>query len=197
MKNKFPCIMKTLAVLTTLTAAILTALFCCLRQDWLLTLAISFGTTAYHFVMRLLVGYIVPRVTNYGFDYHAPWFQPQSWEPSFYKRIGIKNWKKNLPTYAPGQFSLADNTLHRILQNMCGAEVVHEVIMLLSFLPLLTIPVFGSPGVFLITSVMAAGFDGIFVMAQRYNRPRLIYIMEKQRAKAPLCKGSCKKSTCF
>ena len=78
----------------------------------------------------------------------------------------------------------AENSIYRIIQNMCGAEIVHEVIMILSFLPQLTVPVFGSFWVFLITSVLAALYDSIFVMAQRFNRPRLVRIYEKQEAKA-------------
>ena len=78
---------------------------------------------------------------------------------------------------------MVENSLYRIIQNMCGAEIVHEIIMVMSFLPLATVPVFGSFPVFLITSLLAAMYDGIFVMAQRYNRPRLVRIYEKQEAK--------------
>ena len=150
----------------------------------MLDAAITFGTTAYHFVMRLAVGYLLVRFTGYDFDYRHPWFQPRSWEPAFYKKLNIRHWKKNLPTYAPEQFSLKDNSLHRVIQNMCGAELVHETIIVLSFLPLLTVPVFGAFPVFFITSVLAALYDGIFVMAQRYNRPRLVRLYEKQEAHA-------------
>ena len=148
----------------------------------MLVAAISTGTTAYHFLMRLAVGYIVPKLTRYDFDYRFPWFQPRKWEARFYKKLHVRNWKGRLPTYAPGQFSLKENTLHRIIQNMCGAEIVHEIIMMLSFLPLLTVPFFGAFPVFLITSVLAALFDSIFVIAQRYNRPRLVKILKKQEA---------------
>ena len=183
MKNNFPFIMKTVAAVSVVLTLILTAAYQFLQQEWLLPLAISFGTTAYHFVMRLAVGYTIPKLTNYDFDYHHSWFQPRKWEPAFYKKLNIKNWKGNLPTYAPEQFSRSENSLHRIIQNMCGAEIVHEIIMVLSFLPLLTVPVFGSFSVFLITSVIAALYDSIFVMAQRYNRPRLVRIYEKQEAR--------------
>lgn len=182
--NRFPFVLKTVALVTAATTAVLTVVYCRLRLGWLLSCVISFGTTAYHFSMRLAVGYIIPKATDHHFDFYHPWFQPRSWESAFYKKLKIKNWKGKLPTYAPGQFSLEDNSLHRIIQNMCGAEAVHEVIMVLSFLPLLTVPFFGSFPVFLITSVLAAAFDGIFVMAQRYNRPRLVRIYEKQEAKA-------------
>ena len=184
MKHSFPFIMKTAAAATFVLTVILTAAYHLLHQDWLLPLAVSFGTAAYHFVMRLAVGYTIPKLTGYDFDYKHPWFQPRNWEPAFYKIINIKSWKGALPTYSPSQFSMQENSIYRIIQNMCGAEIVHEVIMILSFLPQLTVPVFGSFWVFLITSVLAALYDSIFIMAQRFNRPRLVRIYEKQEAKA-------------
>lgn len=184
MKNNFPIIMKTAAVISTVLTVVLAAAYSALQQGWMLDAAISTGTTAYHFLMRLAVGYAVPRLTGYDFDYRKPWFQPKTWEPSLYRFLKLRSWKGNLPTYAPGQFSMAENSLHRIIQNMCGAEIVHEIIMVLSFLPLLTVPVFGALPVFLTTSLLSALFDGIFVMAQRFNRPRLVRIYERQEANA-------------
>ena len=182
-KNRFPLIMKSIAGVTTLCTFLFILLYLYLQQGWLLSCAITFGTTAYHFVMRLSVGYIVPKITKYRFDYRSAWFQPRSWEAAFYQKLNIRSWKATLPTYAPSQFSLKSNSLHQIIQNMCGAEVVHEVIMVLSFLPLLTVPFFGDWPVFLITSILASLYDSIFVMAQRYNRPRLVRLLEKQEAK--------------
>ena len=176
--------MKTTALVTALFTVLLTGAYLLFRQGWMMAAAISFGTTAYHFLMRLAVGYIVPRLTNYDFDYRCRWFQSRKWEPVFYKKLNIRHWKKTLPTYAPELYSLNGNTLHRIIQNMCGAELVHEIIMVLSFLPLLTVPVFGAFPVFFVTSLLAALFDSIFVMAQRYNRPRLVRIYEKLEAQA-------------
>lgn len=40
---------------------------------------------------------------------------------------------------------------------------------------------FGSLGVFLLTSCAAFCFDSIFVIMQRYNRPRLIRLMKNKR----------------
>ena len=185
MKNKFPLIMKTTAALTTAVTILLVLLYRFHGANWLLVTAISFGTTTYHFIMRLIVGYILPRITQYDFDYHNPWFQPRIWEPALYKMLHMKRWKGKLPTYAPEQFSLQSNSLHRVIQNMCGAEVVHEIIMLLSFLPVLVIPVFGAPEAFWITSIASVFFDSLFVMAQRFNRPRLVRIFEKKEAIRP------------
>ena len=180
MKNKFPFIMKCTAALLCAATLILSSAYLLLRWNWLLAAAISFGTTAYHFVMRLAVGYFLPKITNYDFDYQHPWFRPRSWEQAFYQKLRLRRWKGKLPTYAPDQFSLEENSLHRIIQNMCGAEVVHEIIMLLSFLPVFTIPLFGEPVVFWTTSVCAALFDSLFVMAQRYNRPRLVRLFQRK-----------------
>ena len=183
-KSRFPLVMKSIAAFTA-AVTLLLLLYTPWRQtDWWLGCTISFGTTAYHFAMRLAVGYLLPKLTDYDFDYRHAWFQPRFWESALYRKLHLRSWKGKLPTYAPGQFSLKNNTLHRIIQNMCGAELVHEIIMVLSFLPLLMVPIWGEFRVFLITSALAALFDSIFVMAQRYNRPRLVRIYERQEAKA-------------
>ena len=183
MRYDFQRFIKTTAATTFCVAVLLTAAAFLFPQKWLLPCAITFGTTAYHFIMRLAVGSIVPKVTGYAFDYRSRWFQPRSWEPALYRFLKLKQWKGKLPTYAPDQFSLENQSLHQVILNMCGAEIVHEGIMLLSFLPVLMIPVFGSAPVFVITSALSALFDSLFVMAQRFNRPRLVRIYERQEAK--------------
>ena len=185
MKNKFPLIMKSIACVTSAAAVGLVLAYRHWGSGWMLTAAISVGTTAYHFVMRLAVGYVLPAMTHYNFDYNHPWFRPRSWEDAFYKKLKLHRWKGQLPTYAPDQFDLKTTSLHRIIQNMCGAEIVHESIMILSFLPLLTVPVFGEFFVFLSTSVLSAAFDSLFVMTQRYNRPRVVKLYEKKEAQRP------------
>ena len=185
MKYKFPFIMKSIAGFTSAVTVGLVLAYRCWDAGWMLAAAISFGTTAYHFVMRLAVGYVVPRVTGYDFDYRHPWFRPRYWEAGLYKTLRLHRWKGFLPTYSPEQFDLRKHSLHRIIQNMCGAEVVHETIMVLSFLPLALVPVFGEFGVFFVTSVCAAAVDGVFVMAQRYNRPRVVRLYERKEWSVP------------
>ena len=181
--KKFPLIMKSAAIATSAATLLFLLWHRCRPTGPLLSCAVSFGTTAYHFDMRLAVGYLLLKLTNYEFDHRHPWFQPRKWEASLYRKIGIRKWKAKIPTYDPGQFSLTAQPLGRVIQNMCGAELVHEIIMVLSFLPLLAVPVFGEFPVFLITSILAALYDSIFVIAQRYNRPRLVRLQERQEAK--------------
>lgn len=183
-KGKFPLVMKSAAISATGITLLLLVWYLFRPEGWLLACIITFGTTAYHFVMRLAVGFLLLKLTKYDFDYRHIWFQPRKWESAFYKKLRIRSWKGKLPTYAPSQFSLEDQSLYRVIQNMCGAELVHEIIMVLSFVPLLAVPFFGTFSVFLITSALSALFDCIFVLAQRYNRPRLVRIYERQEATA-------------
>ena len=88
-----------------------------------------------------------------------------------------------MPTYNPTLFSLEDNSLEQIAKNMCQAEVVHEVIILCSFLPMLFAIPWGEFWVFFITSLAAAIFDSVFVMLQRYNRPRIMKLLKYQNRK--------------
>lgn len=178
--NKFPLVMKTTALLTAIITVALNVLYHIYAQKWMLPAAISFGTTCYHFAMRLLAGWIVPPIVK-PIGPNCRWFQLRCWEPAFYAALKVKNWKGHLPTYAPEQFDLKINTLSQVIHNTCNAELVHEVIILFSFLPLLFSLWFGEFPVFLITSLAAALFDSIFVIAQRYNRPRLMRILKKRR----------------
>ncbi len=182
---KFPLFMKTTAILCALCTGVFAVLYRISQLPWCLSTAISFGVTAYHFGMRLLVGYAVLKITGYRFDYRKSWFQQRSWEPKLYHALHLRRWKKHIPTYDPKFYDLSQNSLHQVVCNTCGAEIVHEIIMVLSFLPLLLVPKLGELGVFLTTSLISAFVDSIFVLAQRYNRPRLVRILKKQEAKTP------------
>ena len=144
------------------------------------SLAITFGTVFYHIAMRLLVGAVVPVFVQKGAE-NGIWFRQKRFETPLYKALRLKQWKKYLPTYAPESFDLKKHSLEEIIHTCCCSEAVHEWIMLLSFLPVLAIPFFGAAGVFWVTSTLAALLDGSFVILQRYNRPRLIRILERER----------------
>ena len=142
-------------------------------------LAISFGTTAYHFLMRLIVGWVIDRILHNRVDYRAGWFRVGERELKFYKKIGLKGWKKHLPTYDPDTFDVKKHSWDEIAQATCQAEIVHEAIVVLSFVPILAAIPFGELAVFVITSVVAAAFDLLFVMLQRFNRTRIVRLIGK------------------
>ena len=178
----FPRVMKCTAAVTLAATVILSLANRFFPRDWLLPAAISTGTTFYHFAMRLAVGWIVPGMMPS--SRHRKWFQQKPFEPKLYHLLRVKNWKDRMPTYAPASFSLRENTLEQIVDNCCVSEAVHEVILLLSFVPLIFSFWWGVFPVFLITSVLAAAIDGSFIIIQRYNRPRLVRILAKKEAKA-------------
>ena len=144
-----------------------------------MTLAISFGTMAYHFVMRLIVGWVINGILHNRVNYRDKWFRVGPKELEFYKKIGLKGWKKHLPTYDPGTFDVKQHSWDEIAQATCQAEIVHETIVVLSFVPILASIPFGELAVFVITSVCAAAFDSLFVMLQRFNRTRIVKLIDK------------------
>ncbi|MBE5947743.1 MAG: hypothetical protein E7261_01815 [Lachnospiraceae bacterium] len=172
-------LMMSTAVITVIATILMAVLFVNFEADILFSLAITFGTIAYHFVMRLLVGGIVDTIMHNRADYNKKWYQLRPFEEKLYKKLKVKNWKKKMPTYEPELFDVKKHTFDEIAQAMCQAEVVHEVIVVFSFLPLITVPVFGSFWVFLITSLLSACLDLSFVIMQRYNRPRIIKLIKK------------------
>lgn len=145
------------------------------------TFAISLGVTFYHFAMRLLVGYGLDRLLGNRVDYHRAWFQERKMEKKLYNFLKVKQWKSHMPTFESSYFDSRIHSLEEITQATCQAELVHEVIMVLSFAPMLLCKKFGAAGVFAVTSILAALADGAFVMMQRFNRPRLIRILEKKK----------------
>ena len=167
-------IMKATAWLATLLAILCAGLYRSTQTGLFLSLAITFGTTSYHFLMRLLTGWIINRIFHNRVDYRASWFQLRAWEEKLYKALRVKSWKNKMPTYAPDCFDPKLHSWEEIAQAMCQSELVHEVIVVLSFAPLLGAIPFGAFRVFLITSLLAAGFDSMFVCMQRYNRPRVL-----------------------
>lgn len=142
------------------------------EKSLLLTLAITFGTTFYHFAMRLAVGYIV-KMAGDRYRPGAAWFFVGKREESFYRRLKLhKIIRRGIPTYSPEEFD-ASRGVSALLQSTCRAEIVHEVIMVLSFLPLI-MNLFFPSSAYLWTSIMGAVIDLFFVTVQRCNRPRLM-----------------------
>lgn len=146
---------------------------------WLLSLLITCATFLYHFLMRLAVGHLIPN----RFTGRENWFRQKKWEPKLYEKLNVQAWKGHMPTFDPPSFDLSKHSLNDVIATMCKSEVVHEVIILFSFLPLLAAIPFGEFPVFLLTSLFAAAVDALFVLLQRYNRPRLMALRDRREAR--------------
>ncbi len=151
------------------------------HESVLLTLAITFGTCFYHIAMRLVVGHSIDLICRNKMNYDKWWFRERRFEPKLYNFLRVKKWKKHLPTYNPEHYDIRDRSLEEIIQTTCQSEIVHEINMILSFVPVIFTIWFGSLAAFLITSSIAFCFDGIFVIMQRYNRPRLKRLLKRLR----------------
>jgi len=144
--------------------------------------AITSGTISYHFLMRLFVGGAFNFFLNNRVNYNLKWFRVGKRERILYKHLRVKKWKRILPTYDVNAFDKKQHTWGEILGAMCQSELVHETIIIFSFLPIISSLWFGSTTVFVLTSVLSALFDLIFVIIQRYNRPRVLKILNTEAA---------------
>lgn len=151
------------------------------RSEALLSLTITFFTTFYHFIMRITVAYLVVVFRRNKTDMNFAPVKLSRPEKIFYDKIRIKRWKKLVPTYNPSLFAVKNSSLQVLLHNMIDARIGHEIIVVLSFVPLLFSKPLGGTLPFLITSVLAAVFDMQFVLIQRYNIARLSNILIKAK----------------
>ena len=163
-----PKIMKTVAVAAPVLTAVFAVLYHFFPFGAYLSLAITFGTIAYHFVMRLIVGLIYNVTMRNHANYNAAYFRQRSWEKKLYQALHVKQWKGKMPTYSPENFDPTRHSWDEIAQAMCQSELVHETITIFSLVPILFSIWFGAFWVFFITSVLGALFDLMFVIMQRY-----------------------------
>ena len=140
----------------------------------LFPLAITFGTIAYHLLMRALVSIVVTLVMHNRANPYNVWFRERRFEAWLFRWLKIRRWKFRVPNFEQELFDLGKHTPSEIVGAMCQAEVVHEVIIPLSFVPIAFAHWFGALPVFVLTSVGAAACDTLLVLLQRYNRTRMM-----------------------
>lgn len=173
--------MKLISIISIIATIIFAIIFSTSSINLFLTLSITFGTIAYHFSMRLIVGMVVNAILNNSVNYNRKWFKVSVLEQKFYKFIRINKWKKYMPTFSADTFNPKLKTWEQIAMATCQAEIVHEIIILLSFLPIIAYLWFGELVVFILTSIFSALFDLIFVFLQRYNRPRILKLINRTK----------------
>ena len=171
-----PSLLKKITIALAIATAGFTIGYKALHLMVLLTLAITAGTTLYHFVMRYAVSGIYNAVMHNRADYRKWWYRARPWEQRLYELLRVKQWKKKMPTYDASLFDPRVHTWEEIAQAMCQAELVHETIAFLGFVPILAGRWFGATVVFVVTSVIAAIVELGFVTMQRYNRQRVMKI---------------------
>lgn len=151
------------------------------RKPLFFTLGIISLTISFHFSIRLVIAGLIDYKLKNRVDYTKKWFEPREFEQKLYKALRVKKWKDIMPTADENNFSLKKHTFEEILMAGCQAEIVHEACAVSGFLTMFFAIPFGYWWVFLITSIGGALFDMVFVVIQRFNRPRLMKIVERTR----------------
>lgn len=115
-----------------------------------------------------------------GFNYKNKWFKVHKFEIKIYDVLKVKKWKNILPTYNKKSYDLSSNSLIEIANTMCKAEVAHEIMFIISFIPMFLM--FAFPKVFIYLIVicsLSAVIDLLLIMIQRYNRNRIVKLINR------------------
>lgn len=183
---QFSKLFKIITVVTALLALVFFILYKAYLSTLWFSLTITFATMFYHFAMRLTVGTIVDHFTKNGINTQSRWFCETKLEKKLYKLLRVKKWKHFIPTWEPQKFSLEHNDMKKIIENMCAAEIIHELIILLGYASLLFSFFTPDPKryvfIFVITAFFAGLCDTFFVILQRYNRPRMVRLYKRSEA---------------
>ncbi len=160
-------------------AAFIAVFFCFLDVPvWRFTIVMAAATTAYHLAVRLAVGFFVFKSIKIK-NCENGWFRQKKWERTLYRLIKVHSWKDDFPSYAPEKFD-PKNGIDDAINATCQAEIAHFVLIFLSFVPLLISFSIGCTVfdiiVFAATGLIASAVDLLFLIVQRYNRPRLISV---------------------
>lgn len=143
------------------------------------------GVTAfmivYHFWGRIILGNVTKL---FEINQNHWWFKEKKFEKGLYKLLSVEKWKDKALTYNPEAFSMKAHTLPEIAAVMTKSEVDHWVNEVISLVSILFSLVWGEAWIFAITAVFAMLFDAQFIIIQRYNRPRVLRLIEKKSLRA-------------
>lgn len=167
-------VMKFISVVSLILTITFAWIYQVQSNDIVFSLMITFATIMYHFVIRLEAGGLINCLMRNQADYTKKWFYVSQRELKFYQVIKVKKWKNKMPTYSEDTFDVSKHTWDEIVQATCQSELVHEVNVILSFVPILASLWVGAFEVFFVTSILSAGFDLLFVFMQRFNRARIL-----------------------
>ncbi len=184
-KKSGPAIFMYIVIATTLILAIICFYIYYTnlnRSNIFLWIGITSFTIMYHLWLRIIMGN-VSKLFKKHISYNQWWFKERKFEKKLYKLLKVKKWKGKALTYNPELFSLKDYSLEDIASTMTKAELDHWINELISLSTLSFSLLWGKFWIFLLTAIIAMLFDAQFIVIQRYNRPRIIKIIEKGKNK--------------
>ena len=137
-------------------------------------------TIMYHLWVRIIMGNVCKLFKEH-IKYTNWWFKERKFEKKLYNLLRVKKWKNKALTYNPELFSLKDYSLEDIANTMAKVEIDHWINEIISLTTILFAVPWGNLWIFVLTSIVAMIFDAQFIVIQRYNRPRIVKIIEKKR----------------
>lgn len=152
------------------------------RSNVILWMGITTFTIMYHFWVRIIMGNVSKLFKKY-INYKQWLFRERKFEKKLYKFLKVKDWKNKALTYDPQSFSLKEHSLEEIANTMAKSEVDHWINEVISLSTLLFAIPWGEFWIFTITALAAMIFDSQFIIIQRYNRPRIVKILERENHK--------------
>lgn len=152
------------------------------RNTIILWTGIVAFTIMYHFWVRIIMGN-VSKLFKKQINYKQWLFKEKKFEKKFYEILHVKEWKGKALTYNPESFSLKEHSLEEIANTMAKSEVDHWINEAISLSTLLFAIPWGAFGIFLISAIAAMLFDSQFIIIQRYNRPRIVKILGRDKQK--------------
>lgn len=138
-------------------------------------------TIMYHFWVRIIMGNVSKLLKKY-VSYNQWWFKEKSFEKNLYKFLKVKNWKGKVLTYNPETFDLKNNSLEDIANTMVKSELDHWINEIISLTTLLFAIPWGAFWIFFVTALAAMIFDSQFIIVQRYNRPRVLKVLNRKNS---------------
>ena len=140
-------------------------------------------TIMYHFWVRIIMGN-VSKLFKKNISYKQKWFKERNFEKKLYKALNVKKWKDKSLTYNPESFSLENHSLEEIANTMAKSEIDHWINEIISVSTIFFSILWGEFWIFFGTAIAAMIFDSQFIIIQRYNRPRIVKLLERQKRKS-------------
>ena len=150
------------------------------KNETILWIGIVAFTVMYHFWVRIIMGNVSKLFKKY-INYKQWWFKEKSFEKRLYKFLNVKKWKDKALTYNPETFSIKNHSLEEIANTMAKSEVDHWINELISLTTILFAIPWGAFWVFFISALFAMIFDSQFIIIQRFNRPRIVKLLEREK----------------
>ncbi|NJP40561.1 hypothetical protein HCH52_05795 [Oscillospiraceae bacterium HV4-5-C5C] len=149
-----------------------------------------FLCVAYLFSIGLLSNLLGDFIPRDRMNYQKKCYQSRPWEKGgkIYDHLSIRKWKDKVPDMSkirskmlPKKLSenRTSQSLDRLIRETCVAETVHKALILLG---LGCILIWRGKGGVLLSFLWALG-NCLYIMIQRYNRPRLIRLLVQSGSK--------------